>query len=74
MKMYETVEVYLHAFLALALGGGWSASCPGCFTPLEAAADERYDDLRAIWAQWEREKSLIHQEPNPDSSAVQTVY
>jgi len=27
-------EIYLHAFLTLALDGGeWSASCPRCFTP-----------------------------------------
>jgi len=29
------VEVYLHSFVTSALDGGeWSASCPGCSTPL----------------------------------------
>jgi hypothetical protein len=70
MKMYETVEVYLHALLALALGGGeWSASCP--WKQL-LTRDTMISE--PLWAQWKREKSLPHQESNPDSSAVQTVY
>jgi hypothetical protein len=36
MKTYWEVEVYLHAVLTSALGGGeWSASRPGRFTPRE---------------------------------------
>jgi hypothetical protein len=32
------MEVYLHAFLTLALHGSeWPASCPDCFTPDERA-------------------------------------
>jgi hypothetical protein len=38
MKAYWGVEVYLEAFLTLALDGGeWSASHPGRFTPRERA-------------------------------------
>jgi hypothetical protein len=34
MKTYGGVNVYTHLFLTLALvGGEWSASCPGRFTP-----------------------------------------
>jgi hypothetical protein len=38
MKAYEGLEVYIHIFLTLALvGGEWSASRPGRFTPKETA-------------------------------------
>jgi hypothetical protein len=38
MKAYEGVDVYIHAFLTLALAGGdWPASRPGRFTPRERA-------------------------------------
>jgi hypothetical protein len=38
VKAYWGVEVWLHAFLTLALyGGGWSASHTGRFTPSERA-------------------------------------
>jgi hypothetical protein len=40
MKVYWGVEVWLHAFLILALDGAqFSASRPGCFTPRERAPD-----------------------------------
>jgi len=43
MKTYWGVEVYIHAFLTLALRGGeWSASCPVCFTPLPPGKEPRY--------------------------------
>jgi len=36
VKTYGRMEVYLHAFLTSALGGGdWSAVRPGSFTPWE---------------------------------------
>jgi len=35
MKVYWGMEVYLHAFLTLALDGGeWSASCSSFYTPI----------------------------------------
>jgi hypothetical protein len=38
MKTYEGVDVYIHIFLTSALvGGEWSASHPGRFTPGEGA-------------------------------------
>jgi hypothetical protein len=38
MKVCGGVDVYLHAFLTLALDGGkWSASCLSLFTPKESA-------------------------------------
>jgi hypothetical protein len=38
MKMYEAVDVQNHSFLTSVLvGGEWSASCPGRFTPGERA-------------------------------------
>jgi len=34
MKEYEGMEVQLHPFLTLVLGGvEWPPSCPSCFTP-----------------------------------------
>jgi hypothetical protein len=37
MKMFGGMEVQLHAFLTLVLGGGeWSASHPSHFTPRES--------------------------------------
>jgi hypothetical protein len=39
MEAYEGVDVYTHVFLTLALvGGEWSASRPGRFTPEERAS------------------------------------
>jgi hypothetical protein len=39
MKAYGGVDVYIHVFVTSALvGGKWSASCPGRFTPGERAA------------------------------------
>jgi hypothetical protein len=36
MKAMGGVDVYIHVFLTSALvGGEWSASRPGCFTPRE---------------------------------------
>jgi hypothetical protein len=38
MKVYGEVDTYIHVFLTLALvGGEWSASRPGPFTPRERA-------------------------------------
>jgi hypothetical protein len=38
MNAYGGVDVQIHIFLTLALiGGEWSASCPGRFTPGERA-------------------------------------
>jgi hypothetical protein len=38
MKTYGGVDVQIQVFLTWALvGGGWSASCPGRFTPGETA-------------------------------------
>jgi hypothetical protein len=38
MKTYRGADVYIHAFLALALvGGEWSATRPDRFTPEEIA-------------------------------------
>jgi hypothetical protein len=36
MKAYGGVNIYIHIFLTSVLvGGEWSDSCPGCFTPGE---------------------------------------
>jgi hypothetical protein len=38
MMAYGEVDVYIHTFLTSVLvGGEWSASRPGCFTPGERA-------------------------------------
>jgi hypothetical protein len=43
MKAYEEVDVHTHLFLTSALvGGEWSASRPGRFTPRERAS-------RTLW-------------------------
>jgi hypothetical protein len=43
MKVYGGMEVYIHVFLTLALvGGEWSISRPGRFTPGERALDAHW--------------------------------
>jgi hypothetical protein len=43
MKAYRGVDVEIHIFLTLALvGGEWSASRPGSFTPEERAPGTHY--------------------------------
>jgi hypothetical protein len=38
MKAYEGVDVFAHVFLTSLIGGEWSASLPGRFTPGEGAS------------------------------------
>jgi hypothetical protein len=43
MEACEGLDIWIHVFLTLALvGGEWSASCPGCFTPSEIASSTRW--------------------------------
>jgi hypothetical protein len=43
MKAYKGVDVWIHIFLTSALvGGEWSASRPGCFTPGERIPGTRW--------------------------------
>jgi hypothetical protein len=43
MKAYREGDVWIHIFLTLALvGGEWSASRPGSFTPGERAPGTRW--------------------------------
>jgi hypothetical protein len=74
MKAYGGVDVYIHIFLTSTLvGGEWSASRTGRFTPGERTTGTHWwvgpraglDDVKR--------KFLIYRDSNSDSSVVQPV-
>jgi hypothetical protein len=78
MKVYGGVDVYTYVFLTSALvGGEWSASRPGRFTPGERAPSTHWIggwvDLRTGLNDVEKENSFPHQDSNSDPSAIQPV-
>jgi hypothetical protein len=78
MKPYGGVEVQINVFLTLALvGGEWSVSRPGRFTPeKEPAVPIEQETLWApepVWTTWKSEKSRPHRDWNFDPSAFQPV-
>jgi hypothetical protein len=78
MKMYGVVDVHIHVFLTLALvGGKWSLSHSGHFTPGERAPvpirQEAGCAPELIWTMWRRENSWPYRDSNSDPSVVQPV-
>jgi hypothetical protein len=62
MKAYWGVDVEIHIFLTSALvGGEWSASRPGRFTPGERAPGTHWIGgwmtPEPVWTTWRRENS-----------------
>lgn len=61
MSLYGEVEVHLYTFLTMALGGAWSVSKPGHFTPAETIRSINFIGWVAPepeWMPWRTEKSL----------------
>jgi hypothetical protein len=78
MKAYEEVDVYIHIFLTSALvGGEWSASHPGHFTPGERAPVTLciggWVGPRAGLDDMEKRKFFPYWDSNSDSLVVQPV-
>jgi hypothetical protein len=77
MKAYGGVAVQIHVFLTSALVGGvWSASHSGRFTPWEKAPGTyRIGGWapESVWALWRRENSFPYRDSNSDPSVVQPV-
>jgi hypothetical protein len=78
MKTYGGVDVYIHVFFTSALvGGEWSASRPGRFTPGEGAAGTHcirgWVGPRTGLEDVERRKFCPYLDSNSDPSAVQPV-
>jgi hypothetical protein len=78
MKMYGGVDILIHVFLILALvGGEWSASRPGRFTPRERGRSTQWIGGLvghiASLGDVERRKILPLPGPNSDPSADQPV-
>jgi hypothetical protein len=78
MKAYVGVDVHIHIFLTSALvGGEWSTSRPGRFTPGERAPCTHWIggwvDLRASLDDLRRENSWPYRDSNSDPSVVQPV-
>jgi hypothetical protein len=79
IKAYWWMEVYLHAFLALALDGGeWSASRPSRFTPRERAPGTHWiggwvGPRTVLDAVVKRKIPSLHRESNPRTSIVQPI-
>jgi hypothetical protein len=72
------VDVWIHIFLTSALvGGEWSTSHPGRFTPEERAPGTHWIgcwvDLRAGLDDLEKRKFLTLRDSNSDPSVVQPV-
>jgi hypothetical protein len=68
----------MHVFLTSALvGGDWSASRPGRFTPGEGASvpigKEAGWALELVWTTWRIENYLLYRDSNSDPSVVQPV-
>jgi hypothetical protein len=77
MKTYGGVDVLIHVFLTPALGGEWSASYPGRFTPegraLVSVGLEAEWALKPVWTIWRSENSFPHRDSNSDPLVVQLV-
>jgi hypothetical protein len=74
MKAYGGVDVLIHIFLTSALvGGEWSASRSGRFTPGESNWIGGWVDPRAGLDDVEKRKFLTLRDSNSDPTAVQPV-
>jgi hypothetical protein len=78
MKAYGGVDVYIYVFLTSALvGGEWSASRPGCFTPRRKSPqyplNKRLSGPQSWSGTWRTESSWLYQYSNYDPSVVQPV-
>jgi hypothetical protein len=72
MKAYGGVYVQIHIFLTSALvGGEWSASRPGRFTP--STHWEAGWAPEPVWKTWRRKNSWPYRDWNSDLSVVQPV-
>jgi hypothetical protein len=78
MKKYGGVGVYIHIFLTSALvGGEWSATRPGRFTPGERAPGTHWIEgwwaTEPVWTTWRDEKSCPYWDSNSDPLGVRPV-
>jgi hypothetical protein len=74
MKAYGGVDAYIHLFWTSAqVGGDWSASRPGRFTPGERVPSTNWMGTRSGLDDVGDEKSRPYRYSNSDPSAVQPV-
>jgi hypothetical protein len=78
MNTYGGEDVWIHVFLTSALvGGEWSASRPGRFTPWERAPVPIGQEARwapePVWTPWRGENFCPHRDSNSDPWIVQPV-
>jgi hypothetical protein len=78
MKAYGEVDVYIYIFLTSALvGGEWTASRPGHFTPVETAPGTHWIggsvDPRAGLDDEKKRKFLPYPDSNSDPSIVHPI-
>jgi hypothetical protein len=71
MKAYRGLQIYIFLTWAL-VGGEWSASRPGRFTPRGKSHEVGWTP-EPVWTTWRRENSYTHWDSNSDPSVVQPV-